>query len=39
VKEPTSPAGKGWFADCRIYAPAQPAFDGSWKPDDFEEVM
>src|SRR5262245_57635113 len=27
--------GKGWFADFRVYGPA---FDGSWKPGDFEEV-
>jgi hypothetical protein len=30
--------GKGWFVYFRIYGPEQPAFDGSWKPDDFEEV-
>jgi hypothetical protein len=30
--------GKGWFAYFRIYGPNQPAFDGSWKPGDFEEV-
>jgi hypothetical protein len=29
--------GKGWFAYFRIYGPEQPAFDGSWKPGDFEE--
>jgi hypothetical protein len=28
--------GKGWFAYFRIYGPEQPAFDGSWKPSDFE---
>jgi hypothetical protein len=28
--------GKGWFAYFRIYGPEQPAFDGSWKPGDFE---
>ena len=33
----TSP-GKGWFVYFRIYGPEQPAFDGSWKPGDFEEV-
>jgi hypothetical protein len=33
----TSP-GKGWFAYFRIYGPEQPAFDGSWKPGDFEEM-
>lgn len=46
---PTAPAGKenfwiktvpgrGWFAYIRIYGPEAPAFDGSWKPADFEEV-
>jgi len=30
--------GKGWFAYLRIYGPEQAAFDGSWKPGDFEEV-
>jgi len=30
--------GKGWFVYFRIYGPEQPAFDGSWKPGDFEEV-
>src|ERR1700733_11681652 len=30
--------GKGWFAYFRIYGPKGPAFDGSWKPADFEEV-
>jgi hypothetical protein len=33
----TSP-GKGWFVYFRIYGPEQPAFDGSWKPGDFEAV-
>jgi hypothetical protein len=33
----TSP-GKGWFAYFRIYGPEQPAFDGSWKLGDFEEM-
>jgi hypothetical protein len=28
--------GKGWFAYFRIYGPEAPAFDGSWKPGDFE---
>lgn len=28
--------GKGWFAYFRIYGPDQAAFDGSWKPSDFE---
>lgn len=31
-------AGKGWFAYFRVYGPEQAAFDGSWKPGDFEEV-
>ncbi len=46
---PTAPAGKenvwiktspgrGWFTYFRIYGADQPAFDGSWKPGDFEEV-
>ena len=30
--------GKGWFAYFRVYGPEQPAFDGSWKPGDFEEA-
>jgi hypothetical protein len=30
--------GKGWFAYFRIYGPKGPAFDGTWKPADFEEV-
>ncbi|MFH5776195.1 DUF1254 domain-containing protein [Paracoccus sp. NGMCC 1.201697] len=30
--------GRGWFAYFRIYGPETPAFDGSWKPGDFEEV-
>lgn len=30
--------GKGWFAYFRIYGPEQRAFDGSWKPGDFEEM-
>lgn len=29
---------KGWFTYFRIYGPEKPAFDGSWKPGDFEEV-
>ena len=47
---PTAPAGhegewiktipgKGWFVYFRIYGPEQPAFDGSWKPGDFELVQ
>ncbi len=31
-------SGHGWFAYFRIYGPTTPAFDGSWKPGDFEEV-
>jgi hypothetical protein len=27
---------KGWFAYFRIYGPEHPAFDGSWRPGDFE---
>ena len=30
--------GKGWFVYFRIYGPGLPAFDGTWKPGDFEEV-
>jgi hypothetical protein len=30
--------GKGWFTYFRIYGPETPAFDGSWKPGDFEAV-
>ncbi|MBL3700511.1 DUF1214 domain-containing protein [Leucobacter luti] len=26
--------GRGWFAYLRLYAPTQPAFDGSWRPGD-----
>jgi hypothetical protein len=44
---PTAPAGhegqwiktvpgRGWFAYMRIYGPDPAAFDGSWKPGDFE---
>lgn len=29
---------KGWFVYFRIYGPEESAFDGSWKPGDFEEV-
>ena len=46
---PTAPAGhegewiktipgKGWFVYFRVYGPEKAAFDGSWKPGDFEEV-
>lgn len=30
--------GKGWFTYFRIYGPEKAAFDGSWKPGDFEFV-
>ena len=30
--------GKGWFAYLRLYGPDGPAFDGRWKPGDFEEI-
>jgi hypothetical protein len=30
--------GKGWFAYFRIYGPKEEAFNGAWKPGDFEEV-
>ncbi|QIF05341.1 DUF1254 domain-containing protein [Roseimicrobium sp. ORNL1] len=29
---------KGWFTYFRIYGPGAPAFNGAWKPGDFEEV-
>jgi hypothetical protein len=46
---PTAPAGqanrwiqttpgRGWFVYFRIYGPDGPAFDGSWKPGDFEKA-
>ena len=28
--------GRGWFAYFRIYGPGEPAFDGSWRPGDFQ---
>ena len=31
--------GKGWFAWFRLYGPEGPAFDGRWKPGDFEAVQ
>lgn len=31
--------GKGWFVYFRVYGPEQAAFDGSWKPGDFQEVQ
>lgn len=30
--------GKGWFVYFRIYGPEPSAFDGVWKPGDFERV-
>jgi len=30
--------GKGWFVYFRIYGPQAAAFDGSWKPGDFETI-
>lgn len=33
----TTPSN-GWFSYLRLYGPQPPAFDGSWKPGDFEEV-
>jgi hypothetical protein len=30
--------GKGWFVYFRIYGPEPAAFDGRWKPGDFERV-
>jgi len=30
--------GNGWFVYFRIYGPEAPAFDGSWKPGDFEMI-
>lgn len=29
---------KGWFSYFRIYGPEAPAFDGTWRPGDYEEV-
>jgi hypothetical protein len=29
---------KGWFTYLRIYGPRESAFDGSWRPGDFEEI-
>ena len=29
--------GKGWFVYLRLYGPDGPAFDGRWRPGDFEE--
>ncbi len=30
--------GKGWFTYFRVYGPTDDAFNGKWKPGDFEEV-
>jgi hypothetical protein len=30
--------GTGWFVYFRIYGPEGPAFDGSWKPGEFERL-
>ena len=30
--------GRGWFAYIRIYGPEEAAFNGSWKPGDFEKL-
>jgi hypothetical protein len=30
--------GRGFFAIIRLYSPTEGAFDGSWKPSDFEET-
>jgi hypothetical protein len=30
--------GKGWWSGFRIYGPQAPAFDGTWKLNDIEEV-
>lgn len=30
--------GEGWFAYFRVYGPEAAAFDGSWRPGDFEAV-
>jgi hypothetical protein len=30
--------GKGWFTYFRLYGPKAAAFNGSWKPGDFEEL-
>jgi hypothetical protein len=29
---------RGWFAYFRVYGPQGPAFDGTWKPGDFEAL-
>ena len=30
--------GKSWFVYFRIYGPQEAAFDGGWRPGDFELV-
>jgi hypothetical protein len=30
--------GRGWFAYIRIYGPEAAAFNGTWKPGDFEHI-
>jgi hypothetical protein len=30
--------GRGWFAYFRIYGPQEAAFDGGWRPGDFEQA-
>ena len=30
--------GRQWFAYFRLYGPTKPAFDGTWKPSDFERT-
>jgi len=30
--------GRGWFVYIRVYGPEEPAFNGSWKPGDIEEM-
>jgi hypothetical protein len=27
-----------WFAYFRLYGPGKPAFDGTWKPSDFQPI-
>ena len=31
--------GRGWFVYIRIYGPQEAAFNGSWKPGDFETIQ
>lgn len=30
---------RGWFAYFRVYGPEKSAFDGNWKPADFEKSL